>query len=99
MANKPLKVVIDTKSKPRLRQYLSQDRTKYIFDIIWQKAVLVPVFSDLKICRDPKDDFILNLASDAQANCIISGDKDLLTLHPFNTIKILSLSAFISNSL
>jgi uncharacterized protein len=41
------------------------------------------------VCRDRKDDQIL---ADAQANkidLIITGDKDLLTLNPYNGIKIL----------
>jgi len=39
--------------------------------------------------RDPKDDKFLNLAIDASASCIITGDKDLLILHPFENIPIL----------
>lgn len=43
---------------------------------------------ELKIfdCRDPKDNMILELAVAANASCNISGDEDLLTLHPFRGI-------------
>lgn len=47
------------------------------------------------ICRDPKDDKFLELAMSVNASCIITGDKDLLVLHPFNGIFILSASAFL----
>ena len=42
------------------------------------------------VCRDPDDDDVLALALAAQADVIISGDDDLLTLHPFEGIAILS---------
>lgn len=47
-------------------------------------------------CRDPKDNKYLELAIAANAACIISGDKDLLILHPFRGIPILNAANFIS---
>lgn len=58
-------------------------------------ATAVQVTESLRICRDPKDDKFLDLAVSGQADCIISGDKDLLVLHPFQAISILSPSDFI----
>ena len=58
-------------------------------------ATVVQVTESLRICRDPKDDKFLDLAVSGQADCIISGDKDLLVLHPFQAISILSPSDFI----
>lgn len=34
-------------------------------------------------CRDPKDNKFLELAVAVNAACLITGDKDLLVLHPF----------------
>jgi uncharacterized protein len=42
------------------------------------------------VCRDPDDDEVLALALAAQVDLIISGDDDLLVLHPFQGIPILS---------
>lgn len=55
-------------------------------------------FADVFItaCRDPKDDKYLELAVAASASCIITGDEDLLTLHPFRAIPILNASDFLS---
>jgi predicted nucleic acid-binding protein len=44
----------------------------------------------MPVCRDPDDDKILALARAAQADVIISGDKDLLTLGSFQAIRILT---------
>lgn len=39
-------------------------------------------------CRDPKDNKFLSLALDAQAVSIVTGDQDLLVLHPYQGIAI-----------
>jgi uncharacterized protein len=75
---------------------LGQTRTRYLFELIWLKTQLVHVTTQTRICRDPNDDFLINLALDAQANYIITGDADLLTLNPIGSLEILTLSAFIS---
>ena len=85
----------ETLAKPRLRQYLNHERTSKLFDLIWLKTKLTTVKSTLKICRDPKDDFIINLAIDAQAQYIITGDNDLLTLSPIGMIEVLRISDFL----
>jgi uncharacterized protein len=42
------------------------------------------------VCRDPDDDAVLALAIAAQADLIVSGDDDLLSLNSFEGIQILS---------
>ena len=41
-------------------------------------------------CRDPKDLAILGLAAAAHAECLVSGDKDLLVLRRYHESAILS---------
>ena len=38
----------------------------------------------ITVCPDPKDDKFLSLAVSAKASAIVSGDDDLLVLHPFD---------------
>ena len=47
-------------------------------------------------CRDPKDNVFLALALAARADVMVSSDDDLLTLHPWNGISILTPSQFVS---
>lgn len=42
------------------------------------------------VCRDPDDDAVLACALAAQADMIVSGDNDLLTLEQFQGIPILT---------
>ena len=56
--------------------------------------VVEPVALGRNICRDVDDDWVLATALTGNADCIITGDKDLLALKSFEAINILSPSAF-----
>ena len=45
---------------------------------------------DEPVCRDPDDDSILATGHAAQADCITTGDKDLLVLKSFHDIPIVT---------
>jgi len=50
----------------------------------------------ITVCRDPKDNKFLELAVAAGVSCLISGDKDILELHPFRGIAIVNAVEFLS---
>ncbi len=56
---------------------------------------LIEVTEEVSFCRDPDDDKFLSLAKTAKATAIISGDKDLLVLNPFNDIPIITPDEFL----
>lgn len=45
-------------------------------------------------CRDPDDDWVLATAIEGNCGCIVTGDRDLLVLHPFRSIAIVSPGGF-----
>ena len=47
-------------------------------------------------CRDPKDDKFLEVAVTAKADVIVTGDEDLLVLHPFRGIDIVGPRDFLA---
>ena len=49
-------------------------------------------------CRDGTDDFILALALAAQAEVIVTSDNDLLVLHPWRGIAILTPAEFLAQA-
>ena len=55
---------------------------------------MIETKSNILICRDPKDNFLLNLAVDGKADYLITGDKDLLILEKINNTNIISMSDF-----
>jgi uncharacterized protein len=55
----------------------------------------VPILERITACRDPKDDKFLELAVNGKADYLITGDQDLLVLHPFRDTQILTAKAFV----
>lgn len=57
---------------------------------------LVVVNDVVNDCRDPKDNKFLELAINGKATHIVSGDKDLLALHLFRGVLILTPQTFLA---
>jgi len=76
--------------RPRLARYFEGDAmVDFLMTLSRISEIIVPTES-ISDCRDPKDNMLLELAVAAQARYLISGDKDLLVLHLFRGIEILS---------
>ncbi|MEO6218917.1 MAG: putative toxin-antitoxin system toxin component, PIN family [Ginsengibacter sp.] len=79
------------------KYFISNEERLFIINLV---ATKLRVFSPTEIieeCRDPKDNKFLELAISAKASCIITGDRDLLVLHPFREIPVLNAVDFISH--
>ncbi len=66
-------------------------------------AALFPLYGEaiapqltITACRDPKDNKFLEVAVAGRADVIVSGDKDLLVLHPLQGIAIESPRDFLA---
>lgn len=77
----------------KLKPYL--DAKNLNFEVLYgQFRLLAHTTHDIPlkapICRDPDDDTVLACALSAQADYIVSGDKDLLVLNAFDGIPIVT---------
>jgi len=85
----------DVLSREKFERYVrEEDRARFLQSLL-QEAKLIEVVETIQACRDPKDDKYLEAAVSGGAECIVSGDEDLLVLHPFRGIPILRPSAFL----
>ena len=84
-----------TLSKPKFEKFFSWQERMSIIEFLIRKGEFVEVKSDLSDCRDASDNKFLNLALDGKADVILTRDNDLLTLHPFRGIPILSPADFL----
>lgn len=57
-------------------------------------VVIEPTTLEKAVCRDPDDDTVLGTALAGEAQCIITGDKDLLSLGQYAGIDIFKPNAF-----
>ena len=54
---------------------------------VFVESVIAPPL-DRPVCRDPDDDIVLACALAANVSMIVTGDNDLLVLHPWQGIEI-----------
>lgn len=65
-------------------------------DGMLKRALVVEVTGEIRgVCRDPKDDAILETAWRANADYLVTGDKDLLSLKEFRGTKIITVAAYL----
>ena len=88
-------------ARPQFVRYASAEARLAFVQIIRSKATLVEVDKyksmDLRpLCRDAKDIQFLALAATAQAGVLVSSDQDLLVLHPWRGIAILTPAQFLA---
>jgi putative PIN family toxin of toxin-antitoxin system len=54
--------------------------------------------TDVKMgCRDPDDDKLLETALTGEADCLVTGDRDLLVISPFHGIPVVTPTQFLEN--
>jgi uncharacterized protein len=86
----------DVLSRPKFTRYLLQEERARFLQAFIQQAVLIAVTEHIDVCRDPKDNMVLELAVSGGASHIVTGDGDLLGLNPFRGIAIASPDAFVA---
>ncbi len=75
--------------------YFNRNLREGILEEYARICTLVPTPISIHACRDPGDDKFLELAVHGRADLIITGNQDLLDLHPFQGIFILTPAAYI----
>lgn len=65
-----------------------QDRKEFL-RILGRIVEMVQILQAVHDCRDVRDNHILEVAVNGQAQVIVTGDEDLLVLNPFRGIPII----------
>jgi putative PIN family toxin of toxin-antitoxin system len=81
--------------RKKFDKYIHENERLLFLATLVDKATLIEVNEIVTECRDPKDNKFLELAVSGNAICIVSGDKDLLALHPFRGIPIMTPAVFL----
>ena len=84
----------DVLSRPKIKKLIGPQRLAIMLRFIHRKAMLVAPKRRIKACRDPNDDYLLEIAVEAKAPFLVSGDDDLLALDPFRSVRIVSYRDF-----
>jgi putative PIN family toxin of toxin-antitoxin system len=85
---------IDVANRPKFRKFFSAEDFLELLALLEHYSEFVKVSSEVNICRDAKDNFLLALAKDSHADYLVTGDKDLLEIESFEGVKIVTFVAF-----
>jgi putative PIN family toxin of toxin-antitoxin system len=83
-------------SYPKIRdaRWMTEAEVVELVQILAEESILVPGHLSVTASRDPADDKFLAAAVEADADYLVTGDKDLLTLKTYRHVKIVTPAVF-----
>ena len=96
LSNSVFLELVEVLNRPKFDRYISKEIRKQLTDNLAETALFVEPNEQINECRDVKDNKYLELAITGQAECIITGDQDLLILNPFREIPIITVQEFLT---
>ena len=90
-----LEEFLEVAKRPKFRRFFSSEHIEEILETIHEYADFVNVHTKVEVCRDIKDNFLLSLSMDGNADYLLTGDKDLLELEKFGETNIITISSFL----
>jgi putative PIN family toxin of toxin-antitoxin system len=76
--------------RPKFDDYVSAEERTLFLRQLAETAEFISIIQIVRECRDPRDDKFLEVALNGRADVIITGDADLLALHMWREIEIVS---------
>jgi putative PIN family toxin of toxin-antitoxin system len=92
-----MKELAEVLLRPKFAAYITSEQVAGLLARLDSIAETVPIIHHVTACRDPKDDKFLDVAINGNANGMITGDADLLALHPFRGVHIMTPRVFIES--
>ena len=86
--------LVEVLQRPKFKKYFSQNDIMELISLIHLKTERIEIKERFEDCRDPKDNFLLDLCVSGDADYLITGDDDLLALNPFRGVEIINYRNF-----
>ena len=80
--------------RPKFARYFHPEDVDQLQEWMEQNMTNVPLGEVPSRCRDPKDDYLLELAIQAKAVYLVSGDSDLLEMGSIGDCRIMTVKQF-----
>jgi len=91
-----LSELIEVLNRDKFKDFIDKEKIEDLIKVILSIAELIETKTKIDIIKeDPKDNIILEAASDAKAEYIISYDKHLRNMLQYNKIKIITPTDFL----
>lgn len=82
----------DVLGREKFNRYITLEEREQFLECLTRESELVEITDTVRVCRDAKDNQILELAVSGDAMFVVTGDNDLLALNPFRGIQIVTPS-------
>ena len=79
-------------SRPKFIRYFKHEDVEEFLQYLTNNSICYQIEKIPKRCRDPKDDFLLELAVVADADYLLSGDSDLIEIKQIGNCRILTVN-------
>jgi putative PIN family toxin of toxin-antitoxin system len=86
-------------ARPKFNKYVDHSRRRAFISDLSLSAAHVELSGVVTVCRDPDDNKLLEIAIVGRADCLVTGDEDLLVLDPFKGVPILTPAGFVTTVL
>jgi len=96
MSEETLAELFKTFIRPKFEKYISLEKRLAFVANLKQQAEIIEITESITDCRDSKDNKFLELAISGNADCLITGDQDLLVLNPFRDTEIITATDFLT---
>lgn len=83
-------------ARTKFNKYVDDSRRRAFIADLGLSAAHVKLSGAVTVCRDPEDNKLLEIAVAGRADCLVTGDEDLLVLDPFQGIPILTPAGFLA---
>jgi hypothetical protein len=80
--------------RPKLAKYFPKNEIEELIELIYSIGDNIMISDEPDICRDPKDNFLLEVADKGKADYLVTGDDDLLILKNYKHTKIISYKEY-----
>ncbi|HEX5078653.1 MAG TPA: putative toxin-antitoxin system toxin component, PIN family [Geminicoccaceae bacterium] len=77
-------------ARPKFDRYVGQTLRRRFLSDFAAVAEWAAIEGTVRACRDRDDDKFLKTATSGEADCIVTGDRDLPALDPFEGVTILN---------
>ncbi|MEB3338075.1 MAG: putative toxin-antitoxin system toxin component, PIN family [Leptolyngbyaceae bacterium] len=89
-----LEELLSILGQSKFSKYIDADDIEGLSIRIKATWFYVPIVKLVRLCRDAKDDKLIELALNGDASHLITGDTDLLVLHPIQNIAVINPRTF-----
>jgi putative PIN family toxin of toxin-antitoxin system len=90
-----LRELVEKLLLPKFDRYVRRERRDALLERVVSVVEIIGVLQPIHVSRDPKDDKFLEAAVNGRADVLVTGDKDLLELHPFRGIAIVTPASYV----